>query len=127
MRFLIDENIPGSVAQFLIGRGHTVEYVVDVLGKGTPDEVIARLGDIKSAVVVTNDKDFKQLIRLVPDGQKRRFRNAGRLALDVKAPRQLARLNLMIEYIDLAMVRAERHGRRIIVDLTETTIRITES
>lgn len=59
MTLLIDENVPNSVAEFFAGRGHHVSYVRDVLPAGTPDPVVARIGDRLSAIVVTWDRDFE--------------------------------------------------------------------
>jgi predicted nuclease of predicted toxin-antitoxin system len=53
MLLLIDENVPNSVAKFLADRGHDVRFVRDLLPAGTPDPVVAVVGDRLSAIVVT--------------------------------------------------------------------------
>lgn len=80
MRLLIDENVPRSVAEFFESRGHSVQYVLDVLPAGTPDPVIAKVGDRISAIVVTWDRDFERIVQRVPDGQKSAFRRLGRIS-----------------------------------------------
>lgn len=44
MRLLIDENVPDSVAQFFLERGHEVVFARDLLPRGTPDQVVTVLG-----------------------------------------------------------------------------------
>ena len=80
MRLLIDENVPGSVAEFFASRGHTTDYVRDLLPAGTPDPVIARVGDRMSAIVVTWDRDFEKIVKRVPDGNRTAFRRLGRIS-----------------------------------------------
>ena len=61
MLLLIDENVPRSVADLFRERGHDVRLVLDLFLPGTPDPVIATIGDRMSALVVTWDKDFDSL------------------------------------------------------------------
>jgi predicted nuclease of predicted toxin-antitoxin system len=58
MLLLIDENVPTSIAEFFTSRGHEVKFVLDLLPGGTPDPVIATVGDRLAAIVVTWDRDF---------------------------------------------------------------------
>lgn len=99
--FLVDENVPNSVADFLIDRGHNVQFVRLVLPSGTPDPVIAAIGDKLSAVVVTWDRDFDALAQRIPDGNKAKFRRLGRLTFKCdysNGAAQLARWIDMIEF-----------------------------
>ena len=80
MLLLIDENVPLSVAQVFVDRGHDVRFVRDVLAAGSPDPVVAIVGDRLSAIVVTWDRDFERLVSRVPEGNRRRFRNLGRIS-----------------------------------------------
>lgn len=79
MKLLIDENVPASVAEFFASRGHEVQFVRDLLPAGTPDPVLATLGDRLSAVVVTWDRDFDALVRRIPEGNRAKFRKLGRI------------------------------------------------
>ena len=100
MLLLIDENVPASVAQLFADRGHDVRYVRDLLPAGTPDPVVATIGDRLSAVVVTWDRDFEHLVKRVPEGNRNRFRRLGRISFrcnEVQGRRLLARWIEMIE------------------------------
>src|SRR4029079_10197864 len=99
MRLLLDENVPNSVGEFLEARGHHVDLVRDSLGQMTPDEVIAWVGNNLSAIVVTIDKDFRQLIQRVPTGGRRKFQNLGRVSLRCRESRALARFQEFIEEV----------------------------
>jgi predicted nuclease of predicted toxin-antitoxin system len=101
MLLLIDENVPTSVAQVFIDRGHEVHLVRDLFPAGTPDPVIAAIGDRLSAIVVTWDRDFETLVRRVPEGNRARFRRLGRISFrcnEVRGRELLVRWIDMIEY-----------------------------
>lgn len=101
MLLLIDENVPHSVAELFASRGHDVRYVLDIFPAGTPDPVIATIGDRMSAIVVTWDRDFDQLVRRVPEGNRARFRRLGRISFrcnEAKGKELLARWIDMIEF-----------------------------
>ena len=80
MLLLIDENVPNSVAEFFESRGHDVRDVRDIFPGGTPDPVIATMGDRLSAIVVTWDRDFEKLVSRVPAGNRATFRRLGRIS-----------------------------------------------
>jgi predicted nuclease of predicted toxin-antitoxin system len=63
------------------GRGHDVQSVRDLFPAGTPDLVIAAIGDRNSLIVVTWDRDFESIIARVPKGNVTRFRRLGRISL----------------------------------------------
>lgn len=101
MLLLIDENVPHSVAQIFIERGHDVRFVRDLFPAGTPDPVIAAIGDRLAAIVVTWDRDFETLVRRVPEGNRARFRRLGRISFrcnEVRGRELLLRWIGMIEY-----------------------------
>lgn len=62
MVLLVDENVPLSVAECFRERGHEVIFVREKLPAGTPDPVVALIGDRLSAVVVSWDRDFDNLV-----------------------------------------------------------------
>ncbi len=89
MLLLIDENVPRSVSDFLRDRGHDVRLVREVFASPAPDPVIAAIGDQWSAIVVTWDRDFEELVRRVPQGKRATFRRLGRLSFKCSEPRGL--------------------------------------
>lgn len=100
MLLLIDENVPNSVAKVFSDRGH-VRFVRDILAAGSPDPVVATIGDRLSAVVVTWDRDFERLVSRMPEGNRTRFRRLGRISFrcnEVKGRQLLEKWIAMIEF-----------------------------
>lgn len=125
MRLLVDENVPDSVARFLRDRGHEVILVRDTLGQMTPDDFVAWVGDNLGAVVVTIDKDFRQIVQRVPSGGRRKFNSLGRISLRCRESRARVRLETFIEDVEREHERLQdQPDRRLIVEITETSYKI---
>jgi predicted nuclease of predicted toxin-antitoxin system len=126
MLLLIDENVPVSVAEVFVSRGHEVQFVRDVLAAGSPDPVVAIVGDRLSAIVVTWDRDFERLVSRIPEGNRRRFRNLGRISFRCNEVRGRALLEEWIEMIEFHYARA-RSGSdlRMIVQIQESGVKFT--
>ena len=74
MRFLADENLHPDLIAWMRSRGEDVLAVAEVC-PGEPDEVVLRYATTEARVVVTDDKDFGELV------VHRRFATAGVLLL----------------------------------------------
>jgi len=61
MRFLADENVEQPVVDALRADGHDVTCVGEV-APGTADEQVLQIANAESRLLLTNDKDFGQLI-----------------------------------------------------------------
>jgi hypothetical protein len=62
MRFLADENFPGSAVTALIDSGHDVEWVRTTSPGISDAQVLARAAS-EGRIVLTFDKDFGPLVR----------------------------------------------------------------
>lgn len=125
MLLLIDENVPNSVAVFLAGRGHEVRYVRDLFPSGTPDPVIATIGDRLSATVVTWDRDFEKLVRRIPEGNRALFRRLGRISFRCSEPRGLDLIRRWIETVEFHHKQAQNNPAfRMIVQVQESGFKI---
>ena len=58
---ITDENLHGALVQALIGKGYEVRQVA-TLNKGASDESVIELAFDKKAILVTEDKDFGELV-----------------------------------------------------------------
>jgi len=59
MRFIVDAQLPRSLARWLAGRGHDVLHTLDLPdGNSTPDEFIIELSCRDDRIVATKDADF---------------------------------------------------------------------
>jgi predicted nuclease of predicted toxin-antitoxin system len=61
VRFLCDEGVEAQVVRELRAAGHDVSYVAEMNPGITDDEVLALAGEA-GAILVTNDKDFGELV-----------------------------------------------------------------
>jgi predicted nuclease of predicted toxin-antitoxin system len=121
MLLLIDENVPNSVAEFFLARGHDVKFVRDLFPAGTPDPVIATIGDQLSAIVVTWDRDFEQLVRRIPEGNRARFRRLGRISFRCNEVRGRELLERWVDMIEFHYQRAlEQADFRMLVQIQES-------
>jgi predicted nuclease of predicted toxin-antitoxin system len=125
MRLLIDENVPSSVAEFFASRGHEVQYVRHLFPAGTPDPVIARVGDRLSAIVVTWDRDFETIVRRIPEGNKSAFRRLGRISFRCREPNGVALLSRWIQMIELHYAQAQAQPDfRMIVQIQDSGLKL---
>ncbi len=63
MRFLIDNQLPPALGNWLRERGHDAEHVLEVglaQGKNTP---VWRFADERGAVLISKDEDFAEWVR----------------------------------------------------------------
>ena len=61
MKFLADENIHSDVVAWLRGAGHDVEYAAESR-RGESDPALLRRALAQDRVIVTDDKDFGDLV-----------------------------------------------------------------
>ncbi|MDQ4044036.1 MAG: DUF5615 family PIN-like protein [Chloroflexota bacterium] len=129
IRFLTDNNVPDSVGRYLAERGHEVIRVRDILLPESEDVIIAAIGDQLEAIVVTWDyRDFRALTTQMPEGTRARFRKLGLLTLRCNAPTAARRVAAVIQYIEFEYAERQRlQDRRFMMDITDSTIRITTS
>jgi predicted nuclease of predicted toxin-antitoxin system len=126
MTLLIDENVPASVAELFASRGHDVQYVRDLLPAGTPDPVIAKIGDRLSAIVVTRDRDFEKIVQRVPDGNKTAFRRLGRISFCCNEANGRALLEDWISTVEDHYERCLRKpDLRMIVQIQQSGIKLS--
>ncbi len=121
--FLIDENVPNSVARFLSDRGHDVRFVREVLLPATPDQVVAASGDLMGAVIITwNAKDFRKLAARRSAEGRQRFRQLGRIVFTCNEARGRERIEANIERIEFEFALAQRSSdRRLMLQISERT------
>jgi predicted nuclease of predicted toxin-antitoxin system len=119
MLLLIDENVPDSVAALFRERGHDVRFVRDLFPAGTPDPVIAAIGDRLSAIVVTWDRDFNRMVKRIPEGNRGRFRKLGRISFKCNEVRGRQLLEQWIEMIEFHYDQARQQPDfRMMVQIT---------
>src|SRR3989338_10688265 len=61
LKFLIDESSGFKLYNFLAGKGFDVKFVGKVM-PGSPDEKVLAFAEEEKRILITNDKDFGELI-----------------------------------------------------------------
>src|SRR3989344_9062456 len=63
MRFLLDENLPFSLSEFLEEKGFEVEHVKKIISlRGSSDKKIAEYARKRESVLITKDVEFGSII-----------------------------------------------------------------
>lgn len=125
MRFLLDENVAEEVGHWLQSKGYEVYFAREIFAPSAPDEVLAFSLELHGLIIITHDKDFRQLQRTLPQGHARRVTNgAGRISLRVPEPRARERLEQEWEVIEFHFEQARRYQRRFLLDLSLTRISV---
>lgn len=127
MRFLIDENVPASVSQYLANRGHQIIHALELFLPGEKDEVLAVAGDQEEAVIVTwNRQDFNKITaRRAPVRSRKRLRKLGWLFFKCPEPQGLIRLQQTIDLIEFEHERAQQlKDSRVGVEICRNFIKI---
>jgi predicted nuclease of predicted toxin-antitoxin system len=61
MRFLVDECAGPGLAKWLVSEGHDVFSIFEQT-RGVPDDVIIKQSRDEARILITNDKDFGELV-----------------------------------------------------------------
>jgi predicted nuclease of predicted toxin-antitoxin system len=64
MKFLLDENMPPSLAKKLNSSGFEARHVVEIGYHSTPDFKIAALAAATGEIIITHDTDFGTILAL---------------------------------------------------------------
>jgi hypothetical protein len=123
---ILDENVPHAIGPVFGGRGHEVVNASDVLTRGTPDDVIAKLADVHAAVIITwNRRDFRRLSALVPVDNVRRFRSLSWIAFHCRESRGAERVRRWLAAIEFHLqLASQRRDSRLMIDITDTTFTV---
>ena len=114
MRFLVDECTGPAVARWLIEQHHDVISVFDEI-RGADDEEVIRIASEQDRILITNDKDFGELVFR----EKKQHKGVILLRLeDERGANKIAVLKNVLEKYENSLP-----GHFFVV--TETTVRIT--
>lgn len=117
LRLLLDHNVPESVARVFRGRGHQVTLVRDILPTDSPDPLIAAVSEEVGAILVSCDRDFRQIAPRIPKGKRARFQKLSRISLECNETIAAVRVTDAMSFIEaeweIAQARADK--RMIVV------------
>lgn len=64
MKFLLDENMPPSLAGLLQDAGHDARHVIEIGYNNTPDFKITEFAAVSGEIIITHDTDFGTILAL---------------------------------------------------------------
>ncbi|WP_337846425.1 DUF5615 family PIN-like protein [Sphingomonas sp.] len=121
---MADECVTESACKFLEERGHEVIRARSVVPEGTEDPIVAKVAEDLTAILLTDDADFKTIIARRQDGQRRRFKKLSRVHLACKHSQAVNRLAAAITLIEFEYgVAQDRADKRMIIEIKPTLIR----
>jgi hypothetical protein len=121
----IDENAPDAVADFFIRQGYTAYLVRDRFGAGTPDRVIARAASEMGAVVVTYDRDYRQLAGWTTKPPNTRYPGMGLIVLSGPEPMGVDLVRRFLPMIEAAWDLVQgTSDPRLLVELSPSGINV---
>ena len=113
MKFLADVNVEKGVVEYLLEKNYDIKWIPDYNCEMS-DEDLLHLAHIENRIIVTNDKDFGELIYL-----QKKISN-GIILFRVKGQKSEEKVNL-IKYL------LENYGEKILnhyIVITEDKIRV---
>lgn len=100
IRFLLDNNVPDSVARYLRDRGHDVELVRDNMAADAKDPVVAMAAIRSQRVLISWDRDFNH-----QRFQQPRFASLSRIGMSCPEPEGVERIAQLIDVIEFTFAR----------------------
>ena len=99
--FLTDVNVPDSVGNYLIERGHDVARVREIMAVDAKDPVVAEAAMRAGRILVSWDRDFNHQ-RFMQE----RFAALSRIGFSCPEPVGADRLRTVMDLIEFAIARA---------------------
>jgi len=124
LHLLFDHNVPDSVARVFRDRGHTVTFLRDIMPIDSPDPVVAAVGDMEGAILVSCDHDFDAIAPRILRGMRARFRKLSRLSVRCAEFHAARRIEEAMELIELEFrIAQERSDKRMFIEVQTTGIK----
>jgi predicted nuclease of predicted toxin-antitoxin system len=121
----LDENVPHSVAAVFEQHGHQVMLHQDFLAAGAADPIVAAAAQNVGAILVSIDKDFKQIMPRVPTSGPIKFPSLSLIHIRCSEPIAAARIGIAMSFIEfeLALATAHPSDPRMIVHVGKDQLR----
>lgn len=119
IRFLLDNNVPDSVARVLRERGHDVELVREIMAADAKDPVVAVAAIKAQRVLVSWDKDFNH-----QRFQQPHFSLLSRIGMSCPEPDGAARILQVLDFIEFTIARA--NGSPVLIRVSRDKYQVRE-
>ncbi|NJS13543.1 MAG: DUF5615 family PIN-like protein [Sphingopyxis sp.] len=126
MKFMLDENVPAAVAEFLVSDGHEVMFSRDAVGEGEPDPVVALAAQVNEAILISHDRDMSRIQRQLSAGNAARFPKLDLIMLSCPEPKSSQRLQKFLPVIraEIERLTATEWEERLKIDVGERKLSI---
>lgn len=101
MRFFLDHNVDGLIADVLRTRGHTVVLLTDELPSNAEDHLVATVAMRLDCILVSHDRDMKRIERKISDGWRVRYPHLCRIMLCCPEIESACRFEIFLPIIDI--------------------------
>jgi predicted nuclease of predicted toxin-antitoxin system len=124
LHLLLDHNVPDSVAQVFRERGHIVALLREIMPTDSPDPVVATVGDMDGAILISCDHDFDSIAPRILKGMRARFRRLSRIAIRCPEFHAARRIAEAMEFIELEYKTAQsRSDKRMFIEIQTTGLK----
>lgn len=120
--FFTDQNVPDSVGRNLVSAGHGLTRLRDVMDTNTADPIIYVACSRSGHVLVTHDKDFRDLSRRLKVTQRQYHNSMHRIQLSCAEPESANRIMDALSLIE-AEWRLTAEGRPMVIEVTSKFIK----
>jgi predicted nuclease of predicted toxin-antitoxin system len=124
IHFFIDNCVADSVGKVLRVAGHDVVFLRDSMPKDTKDPVIAVACSENAKVLVTHDKDFREIAKALNMTQKEYRMNLHRISLRCAEPVAASRISDALSLIEFEWDRCEQGKTQMVIEITNVAIRV---
>ncbi len=121
--FFMDNCVADSAGKLLEKAGHDVAFLRDYMPSNTKDPIIAMTCAMNARVLVSHDKDFKEISKTFALS-KRKTGQLHRVSLRCSEPNAAGRLQEALSVIEAEWARMQQSGGQMLVEITEVAIRI---
>jgi predicted nuclease of predicted toxin-antitoxin system len=123
--FFIDNCVAESVPKLLEKAGHNVVRLRDCMPRDTKDPVVAIAASASGRVLVTRDKDFKQIAKSL-NTTRRDSQQLHRVALRCPDPNSAKRMQAALPLIEFEWARhlESMTMQPFLIEITDTAIRV---
>ena len=121
--FFIDNCVADSVGKFLRGAGHDVVLLRNFMAPDTKDPIVA-IACVESArVLVTHDKDFKEIAKRLNISQKS-YGKLHRISLRCPEPEAASRMKEAMSLIEWEWDHCGCGKNQMVIEITNVAIRL---
>ena len=125
LQFLVDEDVPVSVGEYLSDSGYGVVRVFDIM-PGANDAAVLELAETMQCVLVTkNKRHFNRLSQRESSSTSRKYHHAGVVYICCKEVLARSRTEHWIDLIEFEWARSRRFAdTKVIIEMRDTLLRI---